>query len=360
MGKIQNSRSISVIVILIAFALCIQPVLGATSKVSIAYRGAGGSYIGDTVIFDGYNHAGNSTVLILTGPDLPAGGVPVYDLNGQEGTGNPVVMNEDGSWRFAWYTSSIKGVDKMQTARYYITAKDVNDPTQTATTSVMMKRPDFYVTATPNPLETGEYLQLLGSSELGATDIRIQVMDMEGKVLHTYDTAASKSGYFNYAFHVDMIPGDYYVTVSSPSVKTTYRTIVSIIPPQTPVVNATPTPSGQSSTSGQNTPSGMQTGTLSITSNPSGASVYVDSVSMGNTPITLANIAPGTHTIEIHDAGFLTYSVQATVNAGETTSLSPSLIRSPVAQPLSPITVLVALGFAGILFVVLSGNRKNE
>ncbi|MFA6331797.1 MAG: PEGA domain-containing protein [Methanoregula sp.] len=344
---------------LVALVLCIHPVFAAESKVSIAYRGAGGSYIGDTIIFDGYNHAGNTTVLRLTGPDLPAGGIPVYDLNGQEGTGNPVVMNEDGSWRFVWYTSSIKGVDKMQTARYYITAYDLNDPTQTATTSVMMKKPDFFVVATPNPLETGEYLQLVGTSEMGAVDIRVQVTDVDGKVLHTYDTAASKSGYFTYAFHVDMQPGDYYVTVSSPSIKTTYRTVVTVSPPQTPAVNETPVSPQPSGLPGQNPQAGNY-GTLSVTSNPSGGSVYVDSVSMGMTPITLANIPPGSHSIEIHAPGFLTYTVQATVNAGETTSVSPSLVRNPVAQPLSPITVLAGMGIAGILFISLSARRKNE
>ena len=68
-------------------------------------------------------------------------------------------MNADGSWRFAWYTFMIQNVDKMQTARYYITALDLGDPTQSATTSVMMKKPEFTVVASPNPLETGEYLQ---------------------------------------------------------------------------------------------------------------------------------------------------------------------------------------------------------
>lgn len=239
MGKIILSRMISFLVLFIAMAVCLQPVMAVNDSISIAYRGAGGNYIGDTIIFDGYNHVGNITVLRVTGPGLPAGGVPVYDLNGKEGTGNPVVVNADGSWRFAWYTFMIQNIDRMQTARYYITALDLGDPSKTATTSLLMKKPEFNVVASPNPLETGMYLQLLGTAEKGTFDIRIDITDKAGKVLHTYNTAASASGYFNYGFHVDMPPGDYFVTISSPSMKSTYRTILTVIPPQTPATTST-------------------------------------------------------------------------------------------------------------------------
>ncbi len=223
MGMIQLSRNISLLVLVVAAAFCLQPVLALNSTVSITYRGSGGSYIGDMVIFDGHNLAGNITVLRLTGPGLPAGGVPVYDLNGKEGTGNPVDVNSDGSWRFIWYTSNIVGIEKMQTARYYITALDLGDPTQSSSTSIMMKKPDFYVVVSPNRLETGDYVQLLGTAERGNPAIRIQITDNTGRVFHTYDTSAGATGYFNYGFHVDMPPGDYTVTISSPSVISPYR-----------------------------------------------------------------------------------------------------------------------------------------
>ncbi len=231
MGKIPISRVISFLVLFVAITFCLQPVLALNNTVSISYRGSGGSYIGDTIIFDGYNKVGNVTVLRLTGPGLPAGGVPVYDLNGKEGTGNPVDVNSDGSWRFVWYTSNIQGIENMQTARYYITALDLGDPIQNSTTSIMMKKPDFYIVASPNQLETGDYVQLLGTAERGNPAIHIQITDVHGQVVHTYDTSAGETGYFNYGFHVDMPPGDYTITISSPSVITTYSTTLTVIPP---------------------------------------------------------------------------------------------------------------------------------
>jgi hypothetical protein len=353
MGERILKRMIPRLVFLLAVIFCIPPVLAETGTMSIAYWGSGGYYIGDTIIFDGVSPAGNFTAIKLTGPGLPANGVPLYDLDGSEGTGNPVVVQEDGKWRLVWYTGSIKGVDKMQTARYYITVFDVNNPEVSAKTSVMMKKPEFYVTANPDTLETGDYLQLQGTAEQGISDIHIVISDEVGKVYRTYDTASSRSGYFTYAFRVDMPPGTYYVTISSPSVKNTYRTTITVVPPATPAVNVTATPT---------VPAGMaaDAGTLSIASNPAGALVSVDSASMGVTPITLANIAPGTHTVEIRSPGYLTFSLQVTVNAGETTTLSPALVKSPLSLPLSPVTILAGLIIAGAVFLVGFAVRKTE
>lgn len=353
MGVKFLNRQISWLVFLIALLLCMQPALAESGTMSIAYWGNGGYYIGDTIIFDGFSTAGNSTAIKLTGPGLPANGVPIYDLDGAEGTGNPVVVKDDGSWRLVWYTGSIKGVDKMQTARYYITIFDVNKPEVSAKTSVMMKKPDFFVTADPDTLETGEYLQILGTAEQGTSDIHIVISDEVGKVYHTYDTSASRSGYFTYAFHVDMKPGTYYITVSSPSVKNTYRTTITVIPPKATAANNTATPTAVPGTL-------SDAGTLSISSNPVGAAVYVDSVSMGVTPITLANIAPGTHTVEIRSPGYMTFSLQVTVNAGETTSLSPALVKNPLPVPLSLFVVLAGLVIAGAAFLARSAARKRE
>jgi hypothetical protein len=351
MGEIFSNRWISCLVLAVAVLFCMQPVLAANGTMTITYRGSGGYYIGDTIFFDGTTSAGNATAIRLTGPGLPADGVPVYDLDGAVGTGNPVIVNDDGSWRLVWYTNSIKNIDKMQTARYQVTVFDVNDPTTFAKTSVMMKKPEFYVTAVPDTLETGEYIQLLGTTEKGTSDIHIVISDEAGKVYHIYDTSASTTGYFQSSFHVDMQPGTYYVTVSSPSVKNTYRTAITVTAPPTPAVITTITPA---------TGTPANSGTLSVSSNPTGATVSVDSVPMGVTPITLANIAPGSHQVEIRSPGYLTFSLQVDVRAGETTTIAPTLVKNPLSLPLSPLVALAGLSIAASLFLVRSATRKSE
>jgi hypothetical protein len=109
----------------------------------------------------------------------------------------------------------------------------------------MMAKREFYAVPTPNTVETGDYIQLLGMAEGGAPDIHIEIQNTSGNILHVYDTAATKSGTFDYDFHVDMPPGDYPVLISSATMKTSYQTIIHVISPQSPTLLPTtpPTPS---------------------------------------------------------------------------------------------------------------------
>ena len=366
MSIVRIKKVFSVLVLLIAAFCIIQPVLGANGTVSIAYRGAGGSYIGDTVIFDGKNTAGNITYIRMTGPGLPPEGVPLYDLNGNPGSGNTIEVNPDGTWKLAWYTSTIKGVEKMQTARYYFTAADLAHPELSSTTSVVMKKPEFYAILTPNPAATGDYVSLTGSAERGVSYVSIDITDNTGKILRTYTSPVSASGYFNYGFHVDMKPGQYSIGVSNPSIKNPLRKVLTIVSttaelPGETTVEVTPytsTPSLPDSTltvsASPQTPTGTSpgTGTLSIASTPAGASVYLDSVMMGKTPVDLGNLNYGSHQIEIKSPGYLPYSVQVTVREGAPVILSPVLLKSPSSIPLSPVTILLGLLISGAIALV--------
>ena len=366
MSVMQINRFFSVLVLLIAAICIIQPVLGANGTVTIAYRGSGGSYIGDTIIFDGQNTVGNITFIRITGPGLPDEGVPIYDLNGIPGSGNPVAVNPDGTWKLAWYTSSIKGVEKMQTAQYILTAADLVHPEISSTAQVFMKKTEFYANLTPNPATNADYVSVTGSVERGVSYVRIDVTDNSGKIYRTYSSPVSASGYFNYGFHVDMQPGQYYITVSNPSIKSPLQMVLTVLPPQTQtsigttvaVTPGNPTASitdliSPSATIIQNPPgipAGM--GTLSIVSNPAGSSVYLDSVMMGKTPVDLGNINYGSHLVEIKSPGYQTYSVQVTVNDVAPVTLSPVLQKSPSSIPLSPVTALIGLFISGAIALV--------
>jgi hypothetical protein len=211
--------------------LVIQPVAGGGGTITVAYRGSGESYIGDTVVFDGLNTIGNTTLIKITGPGLPAGGLPPYDLNGAPGSGNTVEVNPDGLWKFVWYTSSIKGVEKMQTARYTFTVSSLYGGTGTASTSVVLKKPDLYIVPSPNPVSPGNYVQLTGVAERGVDSVKIEVTDSTGTVLHSFSSPVGASGYMNYGFHVDMQPGRYNIIVSNPALRSTYRTFLTVVPP---------------------------------------------------------------------------------------------------------------------------------
>lgn len=234
MGKMRFNSYISAVILFIAVICIVQPAMAANTTVSVAYRGSGGYYIGDPVVFDGINTAGNTTLLKITGPELPPDGLPVYDLNGLSGSGNTVKVDPDGTWKFVWYTSSIRGVEKLQTARYTFIASDLEHPEKTATAAIYLKKPEFSFTAFPNPANTSDYVQIIGRAERGISYANIDVTDSSGKVLRTFVSPVSASGYLGYGFHIDMSPGVYYVTVSNPSFKTPYRIVLNIASPPSP------------------------------------------------------------------------------------------------------------------------------
>ncbi|QYZ78978.1 PEGA domain-containing protein [Methanofollis formosanus] len=73
------------------------------------------------------------------------------------------------------------------------------------------------------------------------------------------------------------------------------------------------------------TPAPPTTGTLSVSSSPSGAKVYVDGAYYGRTPQKVTGLAAKSHTLEVRLDGYDTWSSSQRVKAGETTSVRADL-----------------------------------
>ena len=65
-------------------------------------------------------------------------------------------------------------------------------------------------------------------------------------------------------------------------------------------------------------------GTVSLTTSPDGADVYVDSQFNGNSPATL-KLTPGKHTIRVSAAGYQDWTREITTDAGASVSLKATL-----------------------------------
>jgi len=357
------------ILFLIMIALCVVPVSAESGIISITYRGAGGYYIGDGIVFDGKNTVGNITVLRITGPGLPADGVPPYNLTGTPGTGNTAAVDDTNSWTFYWDTSRAAGVDNLYTARYTFTAYDQSNPEIATSTSVMLKKPEFYVSMTPNPATRDDYVVLVGDAEKGASNIEINVLDSQGTKVHTFTSPVGSSGYFNYGFHVDMVPGQYTVIIGSPSMSRSITKTLTVTAAKTnatvsetatesPAVNSTAAPAltPVEGTSGNVATS--PSGSLSISSKPAGASVYLDSAYVGKTPLTLNAVSPGSHTVDIRAPGYLSCSIGVTVSEGKATEISPEMVKSPSFLPLSPLTAVFGCIFGAVYLLLVRSHRK--
>lgn len=77
---------------------------------------------------------------------------------------------------------------------------------------------------------------------------------------------------------------------------------------------------------------------LSVTTSPDGATVMIDDITKGVTPLTLADITPGDHTVTVTSIGFLTRTLKIKITPGYRLivtmklGLSPGGVQ-PVASP---------------------------
>jgi len=257
-------------IVLLFVAMCIVvPVTAASGTVTITLRGSGDYNIGDTIIVDGINTAGNITMIKIIGPGLPSEGVPLYDLAGTPGSGNTANVNADGKWTFRWDTP--KDSSKLQTAKYTIIASDSMYPEKTSTTAIMLTKPQIYMTVKPSSARAGDNIEVTGIAESGIDYIKFDVTDASGRVFHTYQTPVSGTGSFEYRFWVDMSPGQYNIVGTNPSMKNDLVSVLTVTVPQT-----TGVPSDTSSpvqVTLVNTPAPTQTGeaiTTTITPSKTG------------------------------------------------------------------------------------------
>ncbi len=75
-------------------------------------------------------------------------------------------------------------------------------------------------------------------------------------------------------------------------------------------------------------------GSLTITSQPSGAAVAIDGKNTGSqTPCTVNEIATGQHTVQIMKSGYQTYEFKPVIQSGQTTRASVNLTRTQQREP---------------------------
>jgi hypothetical protein len=96
-------------------------------------------------------------------------------------------------------------------------------------------------------------------------------------------------------------------------------------------------------------------GSLSVTTSPAGARIYVDGEMKGVTPATIPGLSAGKHAVLLSVPGYLDLNTTIVVSAGKTAEFSTSLV-TPAKTP--GFGVIAALLSIGILLVTVK-IRKN-
>jgi len=99
------------------------------------------------------------------------------------------------------------------------------------------------------------------------------------------------------------------------------------------------------------------TGTVNVTSDPSGAQVRLDNVAKGTTPLEITDVSVGVHTIRVEMTGYEPFISPIEVNAGQTTYVTADL--DPIPPP--PVTKgnLSVISTPSGASVILNGTPKG-
>lgn len=74
-------------------------------------------------------------------------------------------------------------------------------------------------------------------------------------------------------------------------------------------------------------------GSLSVTTNPAGAFIFIDGVQRGVTPATIPGLSAGTHTLILKLDGYQDISTPVTIVAGKTQDYSSGMAKNAAAAP---------------------------
>jgi hypothetical protein len=106
------------------------------------------------------------------------------------------------------------------------------------------------------------------------------------------------------------------------------------------------------------------TGSLSVTTTPSGATVFIDGVQRGISPTTIPGLAPGDHTLLLRLDGYEDLTAPVTITAGQTATYTTGLTASATMLPALPVTkktpgfgVIAGFAAVGAMFLIQKRAR---
>ena len=172
----------------------------------------------------------------------------------------------------------------------------------------------------------------------------------------TYKGAITDSNPFNI---VAVSPGSHALLIHAPGY-TDFTQATVVTAGQVTFVTATLTPAAPAL---QGTPASGQSGSLVATSTPAGGQVYVDNQFRGVAPVTIYDVAPGDHIVNMQLAGYNGWSGSVTVQPGQVAQVSAQFTGAPGASPTRaalPVPVVVTAVFAAAVVAGAVRGRRRE
>jgi len=399
-----------IICLLLGLALLALP---ASAEVSFSTPSSTDLTFGDPLTLTGT--ADHTTVLYLfmTGPGLNQNGVSLTDMQALVETGNMIrtYVSPEGHWEYTWFTQGISGKSGLSAGTYTIYASDTPQhagalakctgcaydmitvklsipatrPTPTtgmgsidirAPPGLTIKMDGMPIGATPSilngvnvglraiELKSDNYYSWsedVGVSE--GTTVIVNANPITFPKTGSISVTSSPSGYpiiINGANTGIITPGTVtglttglQIVELRPPGYNNWKRSVTVYPGKTEMLVADLVSPGAPATPATPVPAG--TGSLRATSIPAGANVNVGDRYYGITPVTIPDLATGSHQVTISLTGYEPWSSTVSITAGETLDLAPTL--NPLPQP-TPAPFPVFALFAALLAVLVVFRRR--
>jgi hypothetical protein len=278
--------------------------------------------VGDIVTLQGYSYGSQTVYLFLTGPNLPVNGVALDNINARadEGHFTRVDVDSNDHWIYYWGTNSMGG--KLDEGAYTIWV--VNSPTDRShlsgadyrTITVGLGTPGITINTPSTPLVPGtmdlssspnETSVVVNNAYKGKTPLTLK-----GIKPGTYNVTFSRFGYYPFSTPVKVEPG-----------------LVSEVVARLE----------------------QQTGGLAINASPAGARVMIDDTDVGISPVILASIAAGNHTLNVSSAGYTSQVLPVHVIANQTQAVNLELVPVSPQPDLWAVVIGLAIILAGVIVV---------
>jgi hypothetical protein len=287
------------------------------------------SYLGDTVKLSGYCYDSQTVYLFLTGPNLPANGVALDNINNRADQGGftEVSVDSNNHWEYDWGTNSLGG--RLDSGTYTVWVVDSPsdlsqlDNAEYSTISVSLGNPSISVVTPVIP----------GSFDLHSVPDNVSVVingDYKGS------TPLTVSG---------LDPGTYNVTFSRFNYEK-FSTQAAIESGSITEVTATLQP---------------KTGTLVINTTPVGAQIALDGTVVGTAPVTRTNLAAGNHTINATLEGYIPVEEQVHVIADQSVTSTINLTKPATIIPgiSVPVPIPVTIGACTCAILIFAFCRPR-
>ena len=228
-------RMIPVIIMPCIAVLLISPA-SALTGITVSAHGDQSYYLGEEVVFSGYNYDSDSTYLFITGPDISSSGGKLNSPHQNVTSENPgsfemVKTKPDKTWEYILYTYNL-GIHPGPYTIYAVSLPKTKDQLNGGTfsnVSIILKQPFITAEISPSSIPKGQPFTITGYAEGNPRAVQIWIVGNN----YLFNTTSPVKPDSTYRFMVDQkiaekIPkGQCYLIVQHPMQNNQLDIIVS-------------------------------------------------------------------------------------------------------------------------------------